>query len=543
MLHFSQLLDRLILTPQRNGKLRLLQDYFSETPDPERGLALAAITNELKIPSAKPAMLRELIQARMDPVLFALSYDYVGDLAETISLAWPEQQASTKLNSELHLSDVVTTLLQTAKRETPQLVESWLDQLDSSGRYALIKLLTGGLRVGVSARLAKTALAQLGDRDADEIEEVWHGLKPPYETLFAWVEGSGPRPVNNNPAPFRPAMLAHPIDDADFEKLDAADFSAEFKWDGIRVQAASGFDEDGVLQKGLYSRTGEDIAKAFPDLLAAVNFDAAIDGELLVLIEGRVQPFNVLQQRLNRKSVSAKMMHKYPAYIRAYDILAASGEDLRALPFSERRIQLEGLLSKNPSERIDMSPLVSFDQWEAAAAARKDPAQHGASVDADAVEGLMLKRWDSPYVPGRPRGPWFKWKRDPFTVDAVLMYAQRGHGKRSSFYSDYTFGVWRGEEIVPVGKAYFGFTDDELKEIDRFVRNNTINRFGPVREVVHDRENGLVLEVAFEGLNRSTRHKSGVAMRFPRVSRLRWDKPTRDADKIETLEALLPRED
>lgn len=543
MLHFSQLLDRLILTPQRNGKLRLLRDYFAETPDPERGLALAAITSELKIPSAKPAMLRELIQARMDPVLFALSYDYVGDLAETISLAWPEQQSPAKLNSELHLSDVVTTLLQTSKRETPQLVEGWLDQLDSSGRYALIKLLTGGLRVGVSARLAKTALAQLGDRDADEIEEVWHGLEPPYETLFAWVEGSGPRPVNTNPAPFRPAMLAHPIDDADFEKLDAADFSAEFKWDGIRVQAASGYDEEGVLKKGLYSRTGEDIAKAFPDLLEAVNFDAAIDGELLVLIEGRVQPFNVLQQRLNRKSVSAKMMKKYPAYIRAYDILAANGEDLRAFPFSERRIKLEGLLSEHPSERIDISPLVPFDQWEAAAAARQDPEQYGAGVDADAVEGLMLKRWDSPYVPGRPRGPWFKWKRDPFTVDAVLMYAQRGHGKRSSFYSDYTFGVWRGEEIVPVGKAYFGFTDEELKEIDRFVRNNTINRFGPVREVVHDRENGLVLEVAFEGLNRSTRHKSGVAMRFPRVSRLRWDKPTRDADKIETLEALLPRED
>lgn len=543
MRHFSQLLDRLILTPQRNGKLRLLRDFFAAIPDPERGFALAAITSELKIPSAKPAMLRELIQARMDPILFALSYDYVGDLAETISLAWPEQKNVSILNSELHLSDVVSTLLQTPKKETPQLVESWLDQLDSSSRYALIKLLTGGLRVGVSARLAKTALAQLGDRNADEIEEVWHGLKPPYETLFAWVEGHGPKPINTNPAPFRPAMLAHPIDDVDFEKLNPVDFSAEFKWDGIRVQAASGFDAEGILKKGLYSRTGEDIARAFPDLLHAVNFDAAIDGELLVLIEGRVQPFNVLQQRLNRKTVSAKMMQKYPAYIRAYDVLAANGQDLRALPFLERRQILEALLKDNPSERIDLSPLVIFEDWETAAAARAHPERHGAGDDADAVEGLMLKRWDSSYVPGRPRGPWFKWKRDPFTVDAVLMYAQRGHGKRSSFYSDYTFGVWRGEEIVPVGKAYFGFTDEELKEIDRFVRNNTINRFGPVREVVHDAESGLVLEVAFEGLNRSTRHKSGVAMRFPRVSRLRWDKPTREADRIETLEAMLPHED
>ncbi|MEP4434714.1 MAG: cisplatin damage response ATP-dependent DNA ligase [Hyphomicrobiales bacterium] len=543
MRHFALLLDRLILTPQRNGKLRLLRDYFSNTPDPERGFALAAITGELDIPSAKPAMLRELIQARMDPELFALSYDYVGDLAETIALAWPEQPSEVKLNSELHLSDVVNTLLQTTKRETPALVESWLDRLDSSGRYALIKLLTGGLRVGVSGRLAKTALAQLGDRDADEIEEIWHGLEPPYETLFAWVEGIGSIPTNTNPAPFRPAMLAHPIDDVDFDKLDPADFSAEFKWDGIRVQAASGTDADGVVRKGLYSRTGEDIARAFPDLLENIDFNAAIDGELLVLIEGRVQPFNVLQQRLNRKTVSAKMMQKYPAYIRAYDILALGSEDLRALPFSQRRAQLEALLGQHQLDRIDVSPLVHFDTWEAAAAARKQPGLHGAAEDADAVEGLMFKRWDSSYVPGRPRGLWFKWKRDPFIIDAVLMYAQRGHGKRSSFYSDYTFGVWRGSEIVPVGKAYFGFTDDELKQIDRFVRNNTTNRFGPVREVTHDGENGLVLEVAFEGLNRSTRHKSGVAMRFPRISRLRWDKPTREADNIETLEALLPRED
>lgn len=543
MERFSQLLDRLILTPQRNGKLRLLRDYFANTPDPERGLALAAITGELNIPSAKPAMLRELIQARMDPELFALSYDYVGDLAETISLAWPEQAAPLPINSELHLSDVVSTLLQTAKRETPQLVENWLDRLNSSGRYALIKLLTGGLRVGVSGRLAKTALAQLGDRTADEIEEVWHGLEPPYEALFAWVEGIGPAPVNTNPAPFRPAMLAHPIDDTDFDKLNAADFCGEFKWDGIRVQAASGMDIEGITKKGLYSRTGEDIAKAFPDLLEAINFNAAIDGELLVLIDGRVQPFNVLQQRLNRKTVSAKMMQKYPAHIRAYDILALDGDDLRALPFSERRKRLDALLRQYPSERIDASPLVPFETWEAAAAAREQPELHGAGTDADAVEGLMLKRWDSAYLPGRPRGPWFKWKRDPFTIDAILMYAQRGHGKRSSFYSDYTFGVWRGAEIVPVGKAYFGFTDEELKDIDRFVRNNTINRFGPVREVTHNKETGLVLEVAFEGLNRSTRHKSGVAMRFPRISRLRWDKPTQEADRIETLQALLPHED
>jgi DNA ligase-1 len=540
---FAQLLDRLILTPQRNGKLRLLRDYFATTPDPERGLALAAITGGLNLPGAKPAMLRELIQTRMDPELFALSYDYVGDLAETISLAWPEKATPDRPNSELHLSDIVETLENASRRETPALVEAWLDRSDSSVRYALLKLLTGGLRMGVSARLAKTALAQLGARDVDEIEEVWHGLEPPYETLFAWVEGKGPVPENDNPAPFRPAMLAHPVQDEDFAKLDAADFGAEFKWDGIRVQASAGLMPDGTLKRALYSRTGEDIARAFPDLMDALDAQMTIDGELLVVIDGRVQPFNVLQQRLNRKTVSAKMMKAYPAHIRAYDLLVVGGTDLRNLPFSERRKHLENAVSKLGSPRIDLSPLLTFDDWESVATARRSPADHGAGVDADAVEGLMLKRWDSTYVPGRPKGPWFKWKRDPLSVDAVLMYAQRGHGKRSSFYSDYTFGVWRNDELVPVGKAYFGFTDAELKQIDRFVRNHTINRFGPVREVTHSRETGLVLEVAFEGLNRSTRHKSGVAMRFPRIARLRWDKPPAEADRIETLEALLPRED
>lgn len=540
---FSHLLDRLVLTPQRNGKLKLLRDYFAATPDPERGFALAVMTGELSLPGARPAMLRELIQARMDPVLFALSYDYVGDLAETIALAWPEKDPAGRRNSELHLSDIVTALLHSSRRETPALVEAWLDSSDSSVRYALLKLLTGGLRVGVSARLAKTALAQLGTRSTDEVEEIWHGLKPPYEALFAWVEGRGPVPVNENPAPFRPAMLAHPIQPEDFEKLAPGDFSAEFKWDGIRVQASAGKAPGGQLKRALYSRTGEDIARAFPDLVDALSADMAIDGELLVLIDGRVQPFNVLQQRLNRKTVSAKMMTAYPAHIRAYDLLARNGEDLRPLPFAERRRHLEQAVAELDSARIDISPLIPVKSWDEAAAARDNPAGFGAGRDADAVEGLMLKRRDSPYVAGRPRGPWFKWKRDPHSIDAVLMYAQRGHGKRSSFYSDYTFGVWRESELVPVGKAYFGFTDEELKEIDRFVRNNTINRFGPVREVIHTMETGLVLEVAFEGLNRSTRHKSGVAMRFPRIARLRWDKPPAEADRIETLEALLPRED
>ena len=268
----------------------------------------------------------------------------------------------------------------------------------------------------------------------------------------------------------------------------------------------------------------------------------SIDGELLVVRDGLVQPFGVLQQRLNRRTVSLKLIADYPTHIRAYDLLWRDGEDLRPLPFEQRRTQLAAFVGE-AGDRLDLSPIVPFRTWDDLARARKDPAAAGAGPDAEAIEGLMLKRADSPYVPGRPKGLWYKWKRDPYTVDAVMMYAQRGHGKRSSFYSDYTFGVWRedadGEALVPVGKAYFGFTDEELAQLDRFVRNNTVNRFGPVREVVHGKDAGLVLEIAFEGLNRSTRHKSGVAMRFPRVARIRWDKPAREADRIETLEALL----
>jgi DNA ligase-1 len=295
----------------------------------------------------------------------------------------------------------------------------------------------------------------------------------------------------------------------------------------------------------LYSRTGEDISQSFPDLLDAFGRPAALDGELLIMREGRVQSFNVLQQRLNRKTTSAKLLADFPAHLRAYDLLLDGERDLRELPFVERRARLEKFVADLNDPRLDLSPTVPFTTWGELAAARANPAQAGAGADADAVEGIMLKRRDAPYVPGRPRGLWWKWKRDPFTVDAVLMYAQRGHGKRSSYYSDYTFGLWsndaQSEELVPVGKAYFGFSDEELLAIDRFVRRNTTERFGPVREVVHEPHRGLVLEVAFEGLQRSKRHRSGLAMRFPRISRLRWDKPPREADRLETLQRILAR--
>ena len=408
--------------------------------------------------------------------------------------------------------------------------------------------MTGGLRIGISARLAKTAAAALGNKDAHDVELLWPGLSPPYLDLFGWLEGRADKPVNRDPAPFRPVMLAHAIEDTDFGDLAPDDFTAEWKWDGIRVQAVSGLDEHNNILTRLYSRTGEDITKSFPDLVPSLRLPGAIDGELLVLREGRVQTFNVLQQRLNRKSVTPKLMKDYPIHLRAYDLLSDGENDLRMLTFTERRVKLEGFVARLDDPRIDLSPQVAFRTWDDLAAARADPASAGAGDDADAVEGVMLKRRDAPYLPGRPKGQWWKWKRDPHIIDAVLMYAQRGHGKRSSYYSDYTFGVWTAgddgaDQLVPVGKAYFGFTDEELNQIDRFVRRHTTEKFGPVRHVVHEPDQGLVFEVAFEGLARSARHKSGVAMRFPRISRLRWDKPPRDADRLETLERMLISEE
>jgi DNA ligase-1 len=391
MNRFAQLLDRLAYEPGRNNKLRLITNYFREVEDPDRGYALAALTGALSFRHAKPALIRDLIAARTDPVLFALSYDYVGDLSETVALTWPAVQRATNSPPPPTLTDVVTTLHTLGKTEMPAQLARWLDELDETGRWALLKLVTGGLRIGVSARLAKTAAAALGDKDAHDVELIWPGLKPPYLDLFAWLEGRADKPINRDPAPFRPVMLAHAIEDTDFVSLDPKDFIAEWKWDGIRVQAVSGRNAQGDVVARLYSRTGEDITTSFPDLVPSLRLPGAIDGELLVLRDRRVQSFNVLQQRLNRKTVTPKLIKDFPIHLRAYDLLDDGENDLRALPFEERRAQLEAFIDQLDNPRIDLSPIVSFRTWADLTSARADPAQAGAGDDADAVEGVMLK--------------------------------------------------------------------------------------------------------------------------------------------------------
>jgi DNA ligase-1 len=522
---FSQLLDDLVYTRSRNSKLKLIGDYLKETPDPDRGIALAALTGRLDIPAVKPAQVRAMAEERIDPVFLHMSRDYVGDMAETVSLLWPASDGERFEidDGTLRLSDVVGRLRLLSRSDAPQVLGEMLDHLDASGRFALLKLATGSLRVGISARLAKQALADAFGLDVDSVEEVWHGLKPPYHELFAWGEGRGPQPTAKDMPLFRPFMLAHPLDVA---RISLDEFAAEWKWDGIRIQLVHAGGET-----RLYSRTGDDISGSFPDIASAFATVAVLDGELLVRGEaqgGAAASFNALQQRLGRKTVSAQMQDRFPAFVRLYDILFDGSDDLRALPWTGRRERLEAFMPSLDSSRFDLSELIAADHFEQLEEMR-------VAARGEGVEGIMLKRRDSPYVAGRRAGLWYKWKRDPLTADCVLMYAQRGSGKRSSYYSDYTFGCWSaGGELLPVGKAYFGFTDEELKWLDRYVRQHTVNRFGPVREL----DRSLVLEVAFDSIHKSSRHKSGLAMRFPRVSRIRNDKPPHEADRIETLQAM-----
>ncbi|MEA3009173.1 MAG: ligase 1 [Sphingomonadales bacterium] len=530
MREFSQLLDGLVYTRSRNGKLKLIGDYLKRTPDPDRGYALAALTGEIDLPGVKPAAIRAIVEERIDPVLFRMSWDYVGDMAETVSLLWSKRidQPAEIDDGSLRIANVVERLQTLGRAEAPGALARMLDHLDASGRYALLKLATGELRLGVSARLAKTALAQAFGLDVEAVEEVWHGIDPPYLPIFDWAEGRGAQPTAENIPVFRPFMLAHPLEDL---RLSLGEYAAEWKWDGIRVQIVRAGGET-----RLYSRAGDDISRSFPEIAESFRTDGAVDGELLVKGEfqgadahgGAAASFNALQQRLGRKAVSAKMLKDYPAFVRLYDILFDGAEDLRSLPWEQRRERLTAFVPKLDPERFDLSALIeatTFEELEEIRSGARDAA----------IEGVMLKRRDSLYTGGRRVGLWYKWKRDPLTADCVLMYAQRGSGKRSSYYSDFTFGCWTPEgELLPVGKAYFGFTDEDLLWLDRFVRTKTVQRFGPVREV----EKSLVLEIAFDSIHSSKRHKSGLAMRFPRISRIRTDKPATEADTIEGLTRL-----
>lgn len=524
---FSRLLDELYFTNSTLAKEKILANYLKSTPDPDRGWALSAIAGTLSFDLFKRNLSKSLITERMDSNLFQLSYDYVGELSETIALAWQQSEKPVLMNRLPSLSEIIAEFQGRGKEGIRQYLVQLLDNMTPPQRWALLKLGTRGLRIGMSARSVKRTLANMKSVDLEVIEELWHGIEPPYENLFAWIEGKADIPDISNSIRYLPVMLAHPIDEEkDLDRITPATHIAEWKWDGIRVQISSNNEETKI-----FSRTGDDISGSFPDLVEAVNFQAVVDGELLIKTQEGIGSFNDLQQRLNKKKPSAKLIKEKPAHFRGYDILSKEGENLRSLPLSERRKALATLYQNLNPGKFSISKQLEFEDVDDLRKMREE-----ADKSNGLLEGLMIKDRQSIYVSGRPKHAWYKWKCDPYLLDAVLMYAQRGHGKRSSYYSDYTFGLWNeAKELLPIGKAYFGFTDEELKKIDNWIRKNKLKRFGPIQEVKKE----LVFEVAFDSAHESTRHKSGYALRFPRIHRIRWDKPAGEANVIEDLAKLV----
>lgn len=527
MRRFAALLEQLVFSPRRNAKLAYLSDWLSQTSGDSRGYGVAVITGDLSLPHVKGKMIRDLAASCCDADLFALSYDFVGDLAETVSLLWPDKPTSQI--DDFDLGTIITTLLDANRKESETAMRHYLDAMDQRQRWALLKVATGGLRVGVSARLMRLAIAQSFDKKIEDIEEIWPLLSPPFDDLFHWLEGKADRPQADGRAVFRPLMLAHPLDEGDLDNYPIADCQIEWKWDGARVQLVSA--SDGVR---LFSRSGDDISQAFPEMVSNASWQGTLDGELLAGRPDDIGSFNDLQQRLNRKKPSKKMQEEQPVFMRCYDLLIDGEDDIRMLPLQERRQKLEIFISHLQHARLDISEILSPTSWQDVAAFRQKGREN------PLIEGVMIKQKNSPYLSGRVKGQWLKWKRDPLQADLVVLYAQRGHGKRSSLYSDFTFGAWlddgNGRHLVPVAKAYSGFTDEELRRLDKFVRSHTVNKFGPVREV----EPRLVVEVAFDSIHTSRRHKSGVAMRFPRFHAIRWDKDAEEADNVANLLKLIP---
>ncbi|MFZ8199455.1 cisplatin damage response ATP-dependent DNA ligase [Alteromonas portus] len=571
---FSHLLEQLYFTSGNKAKAQLIADYIANTSDPDRGWAIAAMAGTLRFDFFKRNTVKKLITEHTDSALFAMSYDYVGEVSETVAHLWPYSEPSDSLPT---LTEVVQTFASISKQKVSETLAHYLTIMTPAQRWALLKLGTRGLRIGVSARSIKQILADYGNKDIKEIETLWHAVTPPYVDMLSYLEGKADKPDIENAVTFHPVMLSHPIDDSDINAFTKDTWQIENKYDGIRVQLVvksnnagddetqngSGADGD-ESEKVLFSRTGDDISHSFPDLLESIDGNMVLDGELLVIHNAEhglqqsgesttqsaasqrtssnkngkqassatqpdVDTFNAIQQRLNKKKPSKALQSSSPVGLIVYDALVLDGEDLTDKTLKARRDALEKWFSKTNNSRLFLSETLNATSPETLRQLHTQVCQNRA------VEGLMIKRLDSKYVPGRPKGQWFKWKRDPLVVDAVMMYAQRGHGKRSSFYSDYTFGAWEDNQLLPIGKAYSGFTDEELKKLDNWVRRNAVGRFGPVREVKKE----LVLEVAFDAVHPSSRHKSGVALRFPRIHRIRWDKPANEADTLANVKALI----
>ncbi len=509
MRKFSILLKQLIFCPSNIEKTKVIIDYLNDVDIEEAGYTIAALTNNLKFKNIKANKVKQIIKSKVDSTLFDLSYDYVGDLADTISLIWSKKpQSSYKKYSFLEIINISNS----NDLDLEKFVTDFLNNNNVDERWAFIKLLLGGFRIGASATFIKNTLAEYGCKNKDDIEKVWNGLSPPYLSLLKWLKNEGPYPKINLNQTFHTMMLANSFDlNKDINKISPKMYIAEYKWDGIRVQILC---ENNTTK--LYSRTGENISRSFPEITLNCRELVVLDGELLAGKNFIPQSFGELQKRINKKKPSKKLLDETSVFIRLYDILFFKGKDIRNENLIVRKKKLEYFYSKYLlNNKFDISETIPFSNFQQLEKVYKG------LYKSKFKEGLMLKSKLSLYIPGRKKNLWLKWKRSPKFIDAILMYAQRGHGKRSSFYSDFTFGVFDNNNIVPIAKAYSGYTDKELLELDRFVRENTVASFGPVREV----NKKLVVELAFDSMQKSSRHKSGIALRFPRFHRIRWDKP------------------
>ncbi len=544
---FVELYGALESTTSSRGKQAALLDYFRRVPAADAAWAVYFLAGGKPRQLVPVRLLREIAceAAGVAPWLFEESYQAVGDLAETIALLLPDSKHADEASLASWMQHALLPLRGTTPEALrPRLLELW-GRLDSRSSLVFTKLITGSFRIGVSRLLVTRTLAEFSGVDAKLIAQRLVGYThlgavpsgEDFDALVSPMTGQDhPSALGAYPYPF---FLAHPLqaDVEDFESLLGAPalWQVEWKWDGIRAQ---------LVKRGeglsIWSRGEDLLTERFPELLEAgrqLPDGTVIDGEIVVFNDNKVQPFALLQQRIGRKTLGAAILRNVPVALLAYDLLEFRGEDWRMRPLDERRAQLETVLAAQDCPALRLSPSLQAESWADYARLRESSRQLG-------VEGMMLKARDAAYGVGRTKdvGVWWKWKIDPFSVDAVLIYAQKGHGRRASLYTDYTFAVWDGEsgqadrKLVPFAKAYSGLTDDEIRQVDRIVRKTTVESFGPVRSV----QPSLVFELGFEGIARSARHKSGVAVRFPRMLRWRQDKPVEEADTLATLSALLP---
>ncbi len=528
MQRFAQLYYDLDASTRTSDKVAALVTYFTSAPpeDAAWGLRFLSGKRPPRAVSGRLLLTWASESANLPTWLVEECHDRVGDLAETVALILPEPRHPLDLPLHTVVEERLLKLAGRPEAERRLLIAQTWAELDARTRLPWHKLLTGEFRVGVGKSLVVRALAQVAGLPpamvAHRLLGAWEPTAADFANLIASTSGHAVDPAR--PYPF---CLAHPLPDAPDTIGERAAWQAEWKWDGIRAQVISRANETAI-----WSRGEELVTDQFPDLarMAKVLPDGTVlDGEILAWQGEQPRPFSALQRRLGRRNVSAKMQEEVPLVFMAYDLLELAGSDQRELPLDHRRTALAAVIAEAGHPALLLSPVVVADTWAELAVARQEARTR-------AVEGLMLKRRASPYRVGRVVGDWWKWKLDPYHVDAVLVYAQYGHGQRAGLYTDYTFAVWHDGALVPIAKAYSGLTQEEIREVDRFVRTHTIEKFGPVRQI----EPELVFELAFEGIQASPRHKSGIALRFPRMARWRQDKPAAQADTLATLNALLP---